>query len=375
MRFPRALDELGFDDVDFIEAGLPSILDESCSYSGLVKTDCFDRDAYLKVFYERCRIAQPVGAYRFRNVDVADGWMVVSKDSDEVICNLLPGMGWSEQHLKQTLEKESYKVEKSALRPPVKLPGTYVLLGFPGIFTYGHFLVDISIRIQLAKSMGLHTGAKFLVPALLFPWQLSLLSVAGISIDDCVSIGETDRFQIEHLFVPAVTGINGVLNRVLADRTFRHMKGIMNSLLGEKPANGSLIFPLHTTMSSIHHPRGLDGRERVAGILHGRFGIEAFDPLQLSFAQQVDKFRNARLIVGECSSVLHNVLWSDGADLAVMAPMGHFNFYHIGIQNITGARTAILWGQITDRDHGRFVVDVDKFCETIDTLLKSGASQ
>ncbi len=369
-RWDRSFNELELTWIKFIEAPIPSILDEACAYSGLVKTDNFDSKTYLEIFEARCRISQRAGAYHFSDVDVTDSWMLVSRNNDDVIYNLLPGMGWTERQLEHTLGKETFKAAKSELRPPVKLPGKYVLLGCPGIFTYGHFLVDISIRIQLAKSMGLHGGAKFLIPAPLHPWQLSFLSIAGISTDDCVRVGETDRFQIEHLFVPVITGVNGVLNRVLADRTFRHMKVVMNNLLGAKPHTRSLIFPLHTTMSSVQHPRGLESRERVINTLRGRFGIEAFDPLRLSFAQQVDTFRNARMVVGECSSVLHNVLWSDSADLAVMAPPGHFNYYHIGIQSVNGGRTAILWGDVTDKHSGRFQLNMDSLCGMVDALLR-----
>jgi capsular polysaccharide biosynthesis protein len=279
-------------------------------------------------------------------------------------------MGWDKTHLDQVLADESFRSVQTQPERRQRLPGKYVVLGCPGVFTYGHFLVDISIRIQLVKEMALHAGAKYLIPAPTHPWQLAILEVAGISPDDCVAVGNADSFQLEEMLVPVVTGLNGVLNRVLAQRTFRRMKEVMNNIAGPKSSERSLIFPLHTTMSSVHHPRGVEQRDLIVRTLQKDFGVEAFDPLQLSFAQQVDKFRNARLVVGEDSSALHNILWSDGADLAVMAPKGQFNYYHIGLQAIDGGRTAILWGDVTDQERGRFQMNLDSLCTTVEGLLR-----
>ena len=91
--------------------------------------------------------------------------------------------------------------------------------------------------------------------------------------------------------------------------------------------------------------------------------------LQMSFAQQVDKFRQARLVVGEDSSALH-ILWSDAADLVVIAPFGKMNFYHIGIQSLNGGRMAILWGDNADPTTGHFRVDIDRLCRTITALIQ-----
>jgi capsular polysaccharide biosynthesis protein len=381
MLFPRSLTECATKSVSFIEAPLPSVVDEDCTYLVLVRTENFDDETYLNVFQSRCKIPRPVGAYHFRNVEVVDSWMLITSNNDGVIYNLLPGICWEKAHIDQVLQKETFKATRLAHEPPVELLGKYVLLGYPGIFTYGHFLVDISMRIELAKLMALQAGARFLITKPLFTWQSALLATAGISLDDCVAVGETDRFQIEELFVPVITGINGVFPYALADRTFRHMKDVMNAILGGSPAKRDLIFPLYTPLSSAMHPRILDRREHIIDVLQRRFGIDVFKPEQLSFAQEVDKFRNARLIVGECGGVLHNVLWSEGADLVVMAPPGRFNYYHIGIQRITGGRTAILWGQSDTwqanpigTDSGRFEIDVDKVSRITDHLLSSDSA-
>jgi capsular polysaccharide biosynthesis protein len=248
--------------------------------------------------------------------------MLVSKRDYQIIYNLLPGMGWTKEQVEHVLAKESFATIKAD--PFRRLPrtGKYILLGFPGVYTYGHFLVDVSLRIQLAKAMGLHGGARFLIPDPVQSWQLPLLALAGISSDDCVIIGTADRFLLEEVYVPVISGFNGVLHRALARRAFDHMKNVMDSILGPRSSTRKFVSPLHITMSSDQHPRGVEQRERIVETLSNRFGIEFFDPLQLSFAQQVDKFRHASLVVGEDSSALHNILGTDDADLVVISPMG-----------------------------------------------------
>ncbi|MFO1126412.1 MAG: glycosyltransferase family 61 protein [Methylocystis sp.] len=358
----------------FIDAVPPfsSILDETCAYAGLLSTDQFDNEAYLSEFYRRCHHSQPVGAYVLEDSVVSDAWMLVSSPDFREVLSRLPGMGWADQHIEAVLRSPCLTELQNGKISPDYLQGKYVLLSFPGIFTYGHVLVDVSIRIQLAKAMGVCCDAKFLIQSPVHAWFLPFLAIAGISIEDCVTIANGQSFRVEKLIVPTITGLNGVLSKNLAQYAFRRMKETMANILGVPAARETLIFPLHTTVSSLHDPRCVAQRETIVEILLRQFGIEAFDPLNLSFIQQVEKFRNARLVVGEDSSALHNILWSDRADIAVMAPKGLFNYYHIGIQSVNGGRCAIHWGdRISQNENaGRFQIDLDSFCRTIEKLLR-----
>jgi hypothetical protein len=345
------------------------MLDPACTYTGLIPTEQFDWETYLHEFKARCANSVPVGAYEFRGVEVSDSWMLLSRNRGTELYSNLPGMGWASEHIQHVVAGPtvtSLRQGELTIRP---LPGRYVLLSCPGAFTYGHALVDISIRMQLARCMQLWSGVKMLIPGPTPAWFLPLLSVAGISFEDCISVHNGESLFVEQLYVPTLTGLNGVLNRELTQLAFRRMKGVMNSILGPLDQERRVIFPLHTTMSSVYHPRGVMDREQIARTLEHRFGAEVFNPLELSFAQQVNKFRNASLVLGEDSSALHNVLWSEGADLAVMAPRGRFNYYHIGIQATNGGRCAIHWGDVTDEERGFFRIDLDSFCRTVESML------
>ena len=363
-------------EYEFIEA--PPIfartINECCTYDGLFKTDRFDDRSYREEFERRSRASNPVGAYYFKDVELTGSWMLISTKQCRTAYNLLPGMGWTQQHIDLFLTRQKIHHlrtrQECADRDVSYFPGKYVLLAYPGAFTYGHFLVDISIRIQLAKSMRLDVDAKFLIPSPIQSWFLPFLSLAGISIDDCVTLGERERARVEQLFVPTLTGDDGVLHRSVAEHAFKRIKEVMSNILGPKGASANLLFPLHTPMSSQLNPTQVEQREYICDVLRERFGIEAFNPLQMNFAQQVDKFRHASLVVGENSSALHNILWSDRADLVVISPFGRMNFYHIGIQSLNGGRTAILWGDSANPATNRFRVDIDSLCRTITALIQ-----
>ena len=365
-------------EYEFIQAAprFAGTINERSTYDGLFKTDNFDDRSYREEFERRCRAraSERVGAYHFRDIELTGAWMLISTEQCRTAYNLLPGIGWTQQHIDLFLTRQKMDhvlaLNKHVDRAVSYFPGKYVLLAYPGAFTYGHFLVDISIRIQLAKSMGLHMDAKFLIPSPIQPWFLPLLSLAGISIDDCVTLGGRERARVEQLYVPTLTGNDGVLHRSVAEYAFKRIKEVMSNILGPKGASRQLLFPLHTPMSSRLNPIQVEQRGYICDVLRGRFGIETFNPLQMTFAQQVDKFRHASLVVGEDSSALHNILWSDGADLVVIAPFGKMNFYHIGIQSLNGGRTAILWGDNANPTTGHFRIDIDSLCRTISGLMQ-----
>jgi hypothetical protein len=320
-------------EYEFIQAAprFAGTINNCSTYDGLFKTDNFDDRSYREEFERRCRASEPVGAYHFRDIELTGAWMLISTEQCRTAYNLLPGIGWTQQHIDLFLRRQkimstaflgqaglgSTGSEPNYLLAPQKyadravsyFPGKYVLLAYPGAFTYGHFPVDISIRIQLAKSMGLHTDAKFLIPSPIQPWFLPLLSLAGISIDDCVTLGGGECARVEQLYVPTLTGNDGVLHRSVAEYAFKRIKEVMSNILGPKGASRKLLFPLHTPMSSRLNPTQVEQREYICDVLGRRFGIEAFNPLQMSFAQQVDKFRQASLVVGEDSSALQ-IWWS-----------------------------------------------------------------
>jgi hypothetical protein len=174
-------------EYEFIEAAPARTINECCTYDGLFKTDSFDDRSYREEFERRSRASNPVGAYYFKDVELTGSWMLISTEQCRTAYNLLPGMGWTQQHIDLFLTRQKIHYvrtrQECADRAVSYFPGKYILLGYPGAFTYGHFLVDISIRIQLAKSMRLDMDAKFLIHSFSNPVLVFAFLIAGRDLD------------------------------------------------------------------------------------------------------------------------------------------------------------------------------------------------
>lgn len=307
---------------------------------------------YLDLVFTLSQRSERAGFWVVRDSIVLGGWNLVVNPRTGEIYNYLPGFGWQNFHVDDHVKKASasgVNLDDVPLRR-----GRYIVLSFPGGYTFGHWLVDIMIRVYLCKINNLLDDSYFILPGKLTNWMRYLISLWDIKEDRFIPLHGVEAIRCESIFVPTITGANGVLNCDLANGAFADIISRISNKSDESAK--SIIMPLHTTMSSIVNPRTLINRDGVVKEIMSRFDIDLFDPLGIPLEEQIRKFRNAKLIVGEDSSALHNAVWSDGADIISLLPPERMNFYHFGIINARGGRFGAIWGDGVG-ENGEYRID------------------
>jgi hypothetical protein len=309
--------------------------------------------AYIDEYERRTQVGQPVGVYSLKDVIVSGQWGFVTDASETRIYNHLPGFGWNPQHIEHALSDVPLS-EMTRVEGPSADGAT--LLSFPGALTYGHWLVDIALRLEVDRTVQ-GSAQRYIVPDPVLPWMLPILQANGVSLKQLHPIGRTQSIRIAGLRVPTITGHDGVINQKFAPQTFRRARG---ALLSAAPAARcrQVLFPIHTTQTSVHAPRNLVNRDELIAALATRFDLHVIDPLGMPLPEQISAFSNADLVLGEDSSALHNVVWGEHADLVVVAPPHRNNFFHAGIQQANQNQLQMLWGDEVD-DKGGFAINIE----------------
>ena len=309
--------------------------------------------AYVEEYERRIGVGQPAGVYRLRDVIVSGQWGLVTDAAETRVYNFLAGFGWSPQHVEHALTDAPLPEMERDDGPPVE---SATLLSFPGALTFGHWLVDIVLRLELDRMSGEAQG-RYVVPGPVMPWMLPILEANGVSLEQLLPIGRTQAVRFKELRVPTITGHDGVINQRFAPKTFERARKTLLARVPEAPRR-QILFPIHTTQSSVNSPRNLVNRDDLIAALERSFDVQVIDPLSLTVSEQILAFASADLVIGEDSSALHNVVWADHADLVVVSPPYRNNFFHAGIQQANHSLLQLLWGEEVDHDGG-FAIEVE----------------
>jgi hypothetical protein len=318
---------------------------------------------YIDEYERRIHVGQPVGVYRLSDVIVSGQWGLVTDASETQLYNGLPGFGWSPQHVEHALTDVPLSEMSRDDGPPLEKA---TLLSFPGALTFGHWLVDIVLRLELDRMVG-GSSERYIVPGPIVSWTLPILEANGVSPQQLIPIGRTEAFRVAELRVPTITGHDGVINQKLAPKTFERARRALRHHRPEAP-HRQILFPIHTTQSSVNSPRNLANRDDLIAELVKSLDVHVIDPLGMTVPEQISTFANADLIIGEDSSALHNAVWGEYADLLVISPPYRNNFFHAGIQQANQNHLQMLWGEDVDQSGG-FEIDIKRVSDAAQQLL------
>lgn len=304
----------------------------------------FGNDADLnKRFIEKStsdsfdREEAPAAVYDVTDATVSTGWGLVQRQTELFV---KPGMRWSPAFASNVAEKVAELKRNGQLEHKlVDCEG--ILLSFPGSYTYGHVLIDYTTRIFLARMHGIDQSRKFIVQSPIYGWAASLLALNGIIADNWIEVGQNQSLTVTRLLIPTIPGAPG---RLLdpAGAALRRLKLTADAILGPSPVKGRRLFVEHIPQTSLVKPRILPGLETVRDIAIEQYGFESFSPAHHSILDQIKVFREADVIVGQDSSALHNVCWTNRATLVVLTDVDRINPYHYILQRINKGRLGIV---------------------------------
>lgn len=269
----------------------------------------------------------------FVDVEIYGGWGLPFSGGEPLFTHQ-DGAGWSSDHIDHI--RSQYD---EAGAPRMRLPGEerFALLSFPGAYTFGHWYVDVCPRLEtLARFFDLGS-LKYLVPGPLPGWARIFLSAYGIQPEQLVELTDEKVIVVSRLIVPDLVRNSDYLPSFPHFNTFQRLRAAVAPAASEAPLTGHAenLFVIHSPMTSAGSRRTLSNAAELSVLLEAR-GFRTVEPATMSFAEQVAVFNNARLIVGEDSSALHNIIYSSNASLHVLNGDSRVNYLHLSICRLLG---------------------------------------
>jgi capsular polysaccharide biosynthesis protein len=207
----------------------------------------------------------------------------------------------------------------------LKIDGLCVSLAAPWSFNFFHWMEEL-LKACWIESHGVHPN--YIIPnnSPIFSESLELL---GIPKSRIVSVNGSNLCFHECLLTPQINFHPRVNFRPLLENFQNHIYSLPSSSSSTAPC-----FMLRKQGGLTFSNRELMNKEEVTDFCN-RLGIEYFDPSELSFASQVDAFRNRRILSGIHGAGFSHQIWmkQKSSIIEVFSP----KFIHFSSLNLANA--------------------------------------
>jgi Glycosyltransferase 61 len=277
-----------------------------------------------------------------------------------------------ESRAKLSQDENSFEVEVPDVIPVERRPG--LLMMGPGQDIYGHWLLDYAPRLMLA---GLMHGPS--VPRYYFdrlpPWAGPLLAAFRVPASALV-VGPWPIFtRYRAVAMPSATKIGFRVGRPINSMAWLRLKHMLLSMpiTIEERARLPRATRVFVSRKAWASARTIHNADRLEEIAVAR-GFVSVRPEEFSLPAQARIFREARVILGEDGSGLHNIMFSEpGSLLGVVSVPDRINLWHMAICQMLGHSLCYIGAQIDES--GVRIVDESVYKSMIDLLLDTAAQR
>ncbi len=242
----------------------------------------------------------------------------------------------------------------------VELNGQYILMSAPGQDIYGHWIIDIIPRLYFL-SLDVEDKIPIIFDSLPV-WAKFFLD--AFSIDQSRIIDNPNVFfKISHAIIPTSCKSGYRIGPKAAKSAWDVVNNYYDfHFPSEKlPPTRKIFLSRSEWSASDRNFTNRDDMERIA--LEN--GYEIIHPQTLSIAEQIGIMREAKIVVGEDGSALHNVVFGQsGLRLGVISLANRDNLWHLGICQIMSHRISYCFAN----EGGE--VDLEKFTNFLCVLEK-----
>ncbi|MCJ9428674.1 glycosyltransferase family 61 protein [Kordiimonas marina] len=342
-------------------------------------------DAYTSAWLERyfdfqSRGTDRLGLLHAKDCWVTNEWGLVVMAASSLAVSGMYGFGWMDRHF-DILESTGdvardaggftlTPMKDGAERQVLQLEGTSALLSFPGALTYGHWIVDVAGRMELLNALtDMNRINHFLLPKVA-GWMRPFLVAYGILPDRIIELDSAHVYEPEELILPTTLSHQpgGGLPIAFSRLVFRRLAALARQWGKRKkdqtpaPKPGGLVFMDHKRMTAAPG-RELRNASAVRDMIL-RMGGRTVDPLALSLAELTEALSGARLVVGEDSSALHNIIFAPAPVLVIET--SRQNLLHGAIQEACRRKVAFFQA---DEKPGGWYADTDRLKTVIKGIL------
>lgn len=258
---------------------------------------------------------------------------------------------------KRSSLKEINKYESKSAKTVVNIDEG-IILSAPGIHVYGHWLFDFIPRLIFAQAYIEQYPKKSITIVMSQPSEWAEVFMGLFNFDNLLFLRGYEQAIINKAIVPLSfkngSFVDSFALRATADFIVSNLSGIPESISPKL-----FVLRRHTTISN---------QNQIASTL-ARYGFICLYPEDLSIEQQVALFKNAKIVIGEDGSALHNLIFNEtsSSTLVVFPREGRHNLWHTSVVKSVQAKL-IIHDVVVDHE-GKTSVDINSLIGLIEKLV------
>jgi capsular polysaccharide biosynthesis protein len=252
--------------------------------------------------------------------------------------------------------------------PVRRISGPVAVICGPAHETWGHWLTDFLPRLWVLQATGYDLPSlRFLLPPDLSPFAWTLLDFFGIGPDQCVIHDHwREIIMCELVLLPTGLRADNRFSTCFAAAT-TWWTSILRAAATTLAPNEPRLF---LSRAGAPQERQMANRMEIEAAARSA-GFLCVRPEDFNVAEQVALFSQARVLVGEYGSALHNSVFArpDAVVCGLRGTSRHPSFVQSGIATALGQQAAYVFGDTRGQDvTQRFIVAPRLFAKAIELL-------
>lgn len=264
----------------------------------------------------------------------------------------------------------NHNIEFKTKKKLIELDEKVIVLSQRGFNIYGHWLIDFLPRLAFCESL-LEQGFKVVVPKGTPKYAFELFKYFGLEKDRII---EHDyKYQIlkcKQAIIPTASRSGHDLSHVhpCIGKYFDKIIGRCNIM-----KNDATPYIYLTREGERNQMRRLINRDVIENTL-GKFPFVTIQPEKLSFLEQFTLYKNAKVIIGEYGSALHNSLFGS-QELQVISLSGNhiLSFIQHRLCEVKDQQIGYVFGEAFYKKDNRtmtdFLIDPKDLKEALETVF------
>ena len=224
-------------------------------------------------------------------------------------------------------------------------PNVLINVCMPGMYIYGHWLIDVLPKLYLVKALLSNESYKILLPNDLPEYHKDFLNLLGIEEKSLL------YFNPNAEIVKGRAVIQPLKCRIKDGSWLAPFIGDMYNEISDSIVSEDLGLPqkLYLSRRNLKKQfRKLVNREEVSELITA-YGFEEIFPEDYSLQEQLQLYKNASIMVGEFGSALHNSLFATIKLKVISLQSCHVPLLvQWGICNIKGQSCSLIFGETTE---------------------------
>jgi capsular polysaccharide biosynthesis protein len=309
-----------------------------------------------KHFRSEPSMMRALGCYVLNDVTLTGRGHIFVDDKLVTTDDLMP------RYWRNMIENNLIDLAREHQLPDREIDHTCVVFMGHGVSVYGHVLLEMILRLRLFRELGLQ-DYKVLISDLAPSWVSELIRASMELRSDQIEVysPNVEKLRLRTAIIPTQLHSTEDFHPATKSLVFALSDYTRQVETSTQPQRIVISRDRFTNEKSIQ--RALENAPELWQFLVDERGFAIVRPEELSWSQQIQLFKGARVVVGEYGSALHNAIFSGPG--TILASVGFLNFTQSAIGTLFGHRQSYF----TAVDEANQAADLSRFKKWIDLLL------